>query len=419
LAEPLLNKGGARGRQGRGGAGGGCLAEGTVATSVVLLTSAAVGTGVLALPYAVSCVGVLPAMFVFAMAGAAAYASNMILFQCVQETGKGSYGELMNGILGKSGAMVLDCFVVLEGFGAVATYLVFIMDYVPQVCAIGGEDLWCTDRINVVVVVMLCIWPLSCLRGLTPLRYISTCSIVTILFTSLVVVLKAPGCFVRTGQALRPSLAEVHMNRDALQVLAIVCFAFMNHTNTPEVALRLQVPYQRRASQVVGTHTVLLCAVYLAIAVCGYLSFLDDIHQDFLTNYDLRDLLVVACRTFLSVTLVFACPINIFPAMQALFNILEAVRRAPKGTRSLYDTTVVRVPVTTICLAAALGVALRTPRVADLISLVCSFFTCPLMFAFPAFMSWRILGRREIGVPSLLLALTGVLWINELSRLCL
>ena len=43
--------------------------------------------------------------------------------------------------------------------------------------------------------------------------------------------------------------------------------------------------------------------------------------QDFLTNYDVQDKLIVMCRCLLSVTLVFACPLNMFPAVQALFNV--------------------------------------------------------------------------------------------------
>merc|ERR1719264_2334591 len=114
---------------------------------------------------------------------------------------------------------------------------------------------------NVVVAAMLVIWPLSCLRGLTPLRHVSICSIVTIVFTSLVVIAEAPGHFAQTGRDLRPVVLEVRMSKDGLQVLAIICFAFMVHTNTPEVALHMRVPAESRANQVVGAHTLLLCVV--------------------------------------------------------------------------------------------------------------------------------------------------------------
>jgi len=390
-----------------------------VSASVVLLCAAAIGTGVLALPYGVSCVGVVPAMFLFGLAGAAAYASNIILFRCARKTGQGSYGELMTGILGRHGAMVLDGFVCVEGLGAVATYLVFIMDYVPQVCDLGGEDLWCHDRTNVVMAASLLIWPLSCMRGLSGLRYTSTCSILTVLFTSTVVILKAPGCFARTGHDIADVLADIRVGPDAFQVLSMACFAFMAHTNTPEIALQLTNPTRGRFAQVVGLHTGLLWAVYCAIAVCGYISFIGGTHQDFLTNYDVRDAAVVLCRCLLSSTLVFACPINIFPAMQSLFNILEGFRDAPKGQRyvPLYEMDSVRVPVNTAAFALALGVAMRTPHVADLISVICAFFTSPLMFAFPAFMYWRILGRKDILMPACLLTLTAALWVAELLRL--
>lgn len=393
------------------------MAEGSVASSVTLLTAAAIGTGVLALPYGVSCVGILPAMALFALAAAASVVSNVILFACVHETGAGSYGELMTGILGQSGAMVLDLFVCVEGLGSVATYLVFIMDYVPQVCAIGGEDVWCTDRLRVVLTASMIIWPLSCLEGLSALRYVSTCSIVTVVFTSIVVLVKAPGCFARTESSFVEAVTEVHLGRPAFQALSMACFAFMTHTNSPEIALKLVRPTRERFWKVVGTHTALLWLIYCAIAVCGFLSFLHDTHQDFLTNYDVRDVLALLCRCMLSVTLVFACPINLCPSIRALFNILESVQPANGGGRKLYQNAPLRVSVTTACFAIALGVALRTPRVADLISLISAFLTSPLMFTFPALMYRNILKRKNILVPALLHSLTGALWVAELTRL--
>lgn len=397
------------------------MGEGTRVSSVVLLTAAAIGTGVLALPYGVTIVGILPALALFALAAAASFTSNVIIFACVRETGAGTYGELMTGILGPSGVTVLDALVCLEGLGAVATYLVFIMDYVPQVCALLGEDAWCTDRTHVVMAASLVIWPLSCLEGLSALRYVSTCSIVTIIFTSLVVLAKAPACFGRTGREFAHVLGEARFSMDAFQVLSMACFAFMTHTNTPEIALQLFRPTRKRSWQVVGLHTVLLWGIYCAIAICGFLSFLDATHQDFLTNYEVKDIFAVMCRCMLSCTLVFACPINICPSIRALFNIIEWMQPTRGGAKaaSLYHNATLRISVTTACFAIALGVALRTPRVADLISVICAFCTSPLMFMFPALMYARILRRRDRVVPALLHLLTGALWVAELIRLCL
>lgn len=415
LSQPLLGAGNPT----AGAKAHGFFGAGSVASSIVLLCAASIGTGVLALPYGVSRVGIIPAMLLFALAGVAAHVSNVILFRCVHKTGHGSYGELMSGILGKHGALVLDAFVWIEGLGAVSTYLVFIMDYVPTVCALAGEDRWCNDRRNVVMAASAIIWPLSCLKGLSALRYTSTCSIATVLLTCLVVIVKAPGCFAQTGRSFAEAVAETHMNMDAFQVLSVACFAFMSHTNSPEIALRLRSPSRQLFTQVVGVSTGLLWAAYCAIAVCGFLSFFEFTRPDFLTNYEVRDTAVVLCRSLLSVTLVFACPINSFPAMQSLFNILENLRASRPGPKpvALYDTDSVRVPVSTCCYALAVGVAMRAPTVADLISVICAFFSSPLMFAFPAIMYWRILGRRDVIVPVTLLLLTAALWLAELFRL--
>merc|ERR1712064_141765 len=110
----------------------------------------------------------------------------------------------------------------------------------------------------------------------------------------------------------------------------------------------------------------------------------DTISQDFLTNYEVRDPLVVVCRSMLSLSLVFACPINMFPSMQALFNILEGFRgtKPSSDDDTLYASSGVRVPITTGCFAVVVGVAARTPHVADLISAISVFLSTPLMFLF-------------------------------------
>eukprot|EP00928_Gymnodinium_smaydae_P029889 TRINITY_DN22383_c0_g1_i1.p1 TRINITY_DN22383_c0_g1~~TRINITY_DN22383_c0_g1_i1.p1 ORF type:complete len:432 (-),score=47.37 TRINITY_DN22383_c0_g1_i1:185-1480(-) len=420
LRQPLLAKNGSAAKRAAPPQPNGWLSEGSVSAAVALLCSAAIGTGVLALPYGVSQVGVVPATFLFALAGACSFVTNIILFRCVRKTGHGSYGELMTGILGQRGALVLDLFVCVEGLGSVATYLVFIMDYVPQVCSLAGDDVWCTDRTNVLMAAALIVWPLSCFEGLSMLRYTSTCSIVTIVLTSAVVLYRSPGCFARSGRDFGELVAQTNVSADGFQVLSMACFAFMTHTNTPEIALGLRNGSRRDAGRtVVGVHTGLLWAVYSAIGICGFLSYPDNTHQDFLTHYEVRDFLVVVCRCLLSATLVLACPMNIFPAMQSLFNIVEAQRPPALGKQRapLYRDRTMRVPVTTACFALALGVALRTPRVADLISVISSFLSSPLMFAFPAVMYWRILGGRSVVLPAALLILTLALWLAEILRI--
>jgi len=414
LQQPLLGKGNSKRSEGFTS-----LTEGSAGSSILLLTSAGIGTGVLALPYGVKCVGIIPATALFAIAGIAGFASNVILFRCSHKTGLGSYGELMTSILGKNGAMVLDAFVFLEGYGAVATYLVFLMDFVPQLCALGGDDMWCTDRSNVLALSSCIIWPLSCLKGLSALRYTSTCSIATVIFTSIVVVIKSPALFARTGHTFSEAVTQMNLDMTAFQVLSMACFAFMVHTNTPEIARQLRSPSRARFKKVVGAHTFALWGVYTVIALCRFLSFMEETGQDFLSSYEVRDFLAVCCRLMLSGTLVLACPINIFPSAQALFNILEGLRASSSkqdGER-LYDRASVRVPVNTLCFAMAVGIAKRTPKVADLIGTMSSFATSPLMFAFPAVMYWRILGGKDWAIPCGLLLLTAALWLAEILRL--
>lgn len=419
LREPLLAKGSVVSAENTDSSG--FFAAGSKASSVVVLISAAIGTGVLALPYGVSRVGVLPALCLFALAGFAASSSNIILFRCAHKTGLSSYGELMTGILGRSGAMLLDAFVFVEGLAAVSTYFVFIMDYVPQICELGGPDVWCTDRGKVITVAGLIVWPLSCLKGLSALRWTSTCSLVTIIFTALVVVVKAPGLFAKTGVPLREASSGFHGGvLGGFQVLSMACFAFMVHSNTPEIAHAMTSRGASSIKQVVVSQAGILWVAYAFLALGGYLSFLADTNQDFLTNYEVYDFFVIICRCMLSVTLIFACPINAFPSVQALFNIFEDFRQDPPNGETkvpLYEMDMIRVPVATACVAISLLVAIRTPHIAELIGGIGAFLSSPLMFAFPAMMYVRILKGRDIFLPSFLVVLTFTLWGAELLRL--
>jgi len=431
FSEPLLDKP----DDDTSGRGRGLLAEGSVTSSIILLTSAAVGTGVLALPWGISQVGVFAGLCLFAVAAAASYSANVIIFRCTIKTASNSYGELMTRILGRKGALVLDSMVWLEGIAAVATYLVFIGDYVPQICALLGPDAWCTDRSLVLVTASAVIWPLSCLRGLSALRHVSTFSVLAILFTCLVVVGKSPSRMAALDRPLSESSFGWLPGVNGFQVLSMCCFGFMNHTNTPEIARGLWSPSRRKVKRVVLLHTTALWAVYSAIAVCGYLSFLEDTQQDFLTNYDVDDRLAIICRACLSATLVLACPINIVPALRSLFNVLQGLRELRSGpieatrdgvvdagqsmsdSNQLYECDYIRVPITTACFGLAFGMAIKTPHVADLISSIGAFLSSPLMFAFPAAMYFRILGGSNYGVPVLLVLLTIALWAAEIFRL--
>lgn len=404
--EPLLPKAGKDARKKEG-----LFDEGSVGSSVIILTASAMGTGVLTLPYAVRSVGIIPAVLLFAVAGLAARASSLVLFECVRKTGCGSYGDLMTSILGGKAVAVLNFFVCVEGLGTVAAYLIFIMDYVPQVCAFLQPGCWCTDRTNVVMAACAIIWPLTCLKGLSAFRYTSTLSIFNILFTCVVVILKAPGLFAKHRRPFLDVVYEVNLSYSAFQVISIASFAFMTHTASPEIA-RCFTGGKKAAAKVIGVHTALLWSIYCLIAISGFLAFLEDTHQDFLTNYDVDDILVVACRSLLSATLVIASPINLFPAVQALFSLLEGVAGQARGT--FYDQDSIRVPVTTCLFAMAAGVAMKTPHVADLVGSLGAYLASPLMFAFPALMHWRILGRQDSGLPCALLLLTAVLYLGEL-----
>merc|ERR1719478_1268415 len=62
---------------------------------------------------------------------------------------------------------------------------------------------------------------------------------------------------------------------------------------------------------------------YSIIAIVGFISWVGEVQQNFILNYPVGDPRMIACRILLALTMIFAVPINIFPAVVSCLRLMH------------------------------------------------------------------------------------------------
>mmetsp|Transcript_19388 Transcript_19388/g.16212 ORF Transcript_19388/g.16212 Transcript_19388/m.16212 type:complete len:227 (+) Transcript_19388:80-760(+) len=162
-----------------------------------------------------------------------------------------------------------------------------------------------------------------------------------------------------------------------MQALSLGTFAFMNQVNAVCITAELHKPTPARQGIVCISSSMCLFLCYATLMTCVYLTFGQATTSNFLQNYPVDDSAVNACRVAVSLMLVFACPLNLFPVTSSFFHAIERcdLESNPR-VRSAFNITVL-----TICLVAAIWV----PDVGSFIGFVSAYMSTPLMMTLPAF----------------------------------
>ncbi|EER08949.1 amino acid transporter, putative [Perkinsus marinus ATCC 50983] len=210
--------------------------------------------------------------------------------------------------------------------------------------------------------------------------------------------------------------------RQVMHALSMGTFAYMNQVNAVCITSELHKPTRQRLTAVCGWAALGLFLCYATLLSAVYLTFGQATTSNFLQSYPLDDAAVNACRVAVSLTLIFACPLNLFPITSSFFHAIDRRHLAKHaGVRILFNTIVL-----TICLITAIWV----PDVGSFIGYVSAYMATPLMITIPAFVYIaccraeddmlarkgvvveRNLCRRSsrMVIPAIALSLTVLLW---------
>lgn len=361
------------------------------------LISAAIGGGILCLPYVFSLVGLVAGLLLLSLSAVLAYISMRMLFLSAARTGIYSYGKLFaNAVEMHMAGPFLDVITISFGVGVVIAYFVFLGDFIPSLFYSFGFPV---DRVVCILVACVAAIPLVVPYKLSALQNITPFSTVSLIFTAGVVVYRACTISHETSRTVSYVIASPSL----FKAFAICISSFICHTNVVAVAGELVAPTTARSDKIALRAAVVQLALYVLISVCGYISFGEDIQQNFIRNYPPTDVLITACRAMLSLTILCGIPINTNPTAKAFVNLLNTFRESNSDEPLLPATPSentdknpqLRIGTGVAVLVLAALVSLTVPGVADVIGILGGSFGTLIMLVFPAIIYARVF-RQEM-----------------------
>jgi amino acid permease len=171
----------------------GTIGQASWLSSVINLLNTIVGAGVLAMPLAMSHMGVVLGTIVILWAGVTAGFGLYLQTRCARylERGSSSFFALSQ-ITYPNAAVIFDAAIAVKCFGVGVSYLIIIGDLMPGVVrGFSDEDSlvpFLVDRHFWVTAFMLVVIPLSFLRRLDSLKYTSVIALISIGYLVILVV---------------------------------------------------------------------------------------------------------------------------------------------------------------------------------------------------------------------------------------
>lgn len=368
------------------------MLPGSQRACVLTFVATALGSGVLALPYAFSLVGVLLGVLMLSVAAMVGALSLSILMITSRYTEAQTMAALLALATQSSLAgVIMDAVSLIYGFAIFLALLIFEGDFVPAIM----QDLpWPSGytspgRTRCILGTAVLVLPLVIPSQVSALRYVAACSPFAILIMAFTVILEAPAYTAAASQAALTgdTGSELklwdHSISNCLKAASIFFFSVMCHGNAVLVAHMLERPSAARIVKVSCQANLMLWVLYSLIGIFGYLSFRAHVHGDFLLNYPITSVPIQFCRVLLASVCFVGIPINSPFGVQAGRNLAVAI--ATRGKKQQADPSAFgHALLATFMLGIATVSAIKLTDVAAVISALGGSLTTLQMFWLPA-----------------------------------
>ncbi|EFR00987.1 vacuolar amino acid transporter 6 [Nannizzia gypsea CBS 118893] len=303
-------------------------------SSVINLVNTIVGAGALAMPHAISRMGMFLGVTVVLWAGLTSAFGLYLQTRCARylERGTSSFFALSQ-ITYPNAAVVFDAAIAIKCFGVGVSYLIIIGDLMPGVMEgfVGGTSGvdFLYDRHFWVTAFMLIVIPLSFLRRLDSLKYTSIVALISIGYLVILVVAH----FIKGDtMADRGPIHFVEWQGliSALSVFPVIVFAYTCHQNMFSILNEIANNSHYRTTSVIVTSIGSAAATYVLVGVTGYLSFGDTIGGNIVGMYA-PSLASTIARAAIVLLVIFSYPLQIHPCRASLDAVLKW---RPNGNKS-------------------------------------------------------------------------------------
>ncbi|RQM20174.1 hypothetical protein B5M09_010796 [Aphanomyces astaci] len=364
--------------------------EGTILGSTITLTNTILGSGTLAVPYAIASSGYGVGVAVMVTIALLTQYSVHLLMLASDAAGNAAaktYESLGHHTMGKWGTYLAEFTFIFGGFGTLTSYFIFITDLFCVVFSVPkAYRAWVTVACTVFVIL-----PLSLLRKLGKLRLsslLATCAVgyvVSLFFTVYIVVQSSDHPIVVDTPA-------VHLTSNSVYTVTLLIQAFACHNTALPVYEELQHRSIKRMNQAVFGAISLAFVLYAVIGLCGYFTFgaatMDNILVNFTPEFldaypGVRQPLLLG-RLCMAIALLFCAPIATWPFRSCVLSVYLRVKNGGRQTPSSAATASEFTGMTATLQALILFAAIFVPSVKIPLSIVGSVAGSLIIFIMPS-----------------------------------
>ncbi|KAF2868066.1 transmembrane amino acid transporter protein-domain-containing protein [Massariosphaeria phaeospora] len=308
-------------RRGRGKKDIGYAGQATWSSSVINLVNTILGAGLLAMPSALSKMGIFLGIFVIAWAGLTAGFGLYLQTRCAKYVDRGHVSfAALSQLTYPNLSIIFDAAIAIKCFGVAVSYLIIIGDLMPGVVEAfspgATEVAFLVDRQFWITAFMLIVIPLSFLRRLDSLKYTSVIALCSIAY--LVVLIVAH--YIRGDTLEDRGEVRVFEWAGPISVLAafpVIVFAYTCHQNMFSILNEISDNSHFLTTSVIFASIGGACVLYILTGITGYLSYGDNIKGNIVSMYPTSAASTIG-RLAIVILVMFSYPLQIHPCRASI-----------------------------------------------------------------------------------------------------
>ncbi|KAM3722325.1 putative sodium-coupled neutral amino acid transporter [Dirofilaria immitis] len=325
------------------------------------LANCIIGVSMLAMPYCLQQCGILLGTILIGICSVLTKITCHLLYQGAILTRRRSYESMAMYAFGNNGKRLVELLMILFLMSCIVSFMVVIGDIGPHVLADYLELQAPTQRLRIlvmVVVFLFVILPLSLFRSVTSLSRINS---VTVFFYGVFVLRMLVECIPRIFDFNWSTDIRWWRQEGLLNSLPIISMALSCQTQLFCVTDCIKEPSVAKVDTVVSGAVNICSSMYATVGLFGYIAFHDvELYGDvllYLQNSLLTELLKLAFMLSVAVSI----PLMLFPSRIAFYNFL--MKPDASEFAMLRVSPLIFVSLTIFLLSSCLLVAVIVPNV--------------------------------------------------------
>ena len=365
------------------------MKPGSLRGSIFTLIASCIGVGILTLPYICKMVGLIIGILLTTFGMLIAFWSfNMLIFSS-ETIGTRRYLNLCKAAGGDKLGALYQAAICIQQFGVVLSCQIIGGTIISQACYDFNLNHYIDflhsnwfNSLKIIIPTILISFPLCKQHDMTSLRYPSLIAILAIMFAIVLIIVHS---FYAISFENHFDWYKFDIN--FFSACGVTFFAYQCQPTFFPVYNDLENPTVARISKVVFRSIMFEYLLYVIVAGCGYLSFLDETLPVITNNSAINPLfqcLFNIARVMVYVKLTISIPINFNPLKRTFYDFIYGSAENLKEPQYFF-INLSNTFVTVGLLSVSTFVAIVFPKIVSVISLIGSVASVIIGFVLPCF----------------------------------